>query len=51
MVLTDMKGGALRKLVRKALNIDVVISSDKKNTHSLPLVVDDQVLDVLKDSD
>jgi hypothetical protein len=41
VVLTDMKGGSLRKLARKCSSIDIIISSDKRNRISLPLVVDD----------
>jgi hypothetical protein len=40
VVLTDMKGGSLRKLARKCPSIDIIIASDKRNNISLPLVVD-----------
>jgi hypothetical protein len=39
VVLTDMKGGSLRKLAKKCPSIDVIIASDKRNRISLPLVV------------
>ncbi|PLX42688.1 MAG: hypothetical protein C0609_09295 [Deltaproteobacteria bacterium] len=39
IILTDIKGGALRKLARTTSGIDFIIASDKRNRISLPVVV------------
>jgi len=41
IILTDIKGGALRKLARTTSGINFIIASDKKNRISLPIVVND----------